>query len=74
LTANVHTRTLKTIMQLFRTQTRARKQIGTICRGALFCGYFSGISSSGSRPMMHSPARSTWLAEGNVEKLDWRGG
>ncbi len=72
MTTNEHTFTLKNIMQLVRTQTREKKQIGTICRGALFCGYFSGISGSGSRPMMHSPARSESLVGGADN--DWGGG
>jgi hypothetical protein len=71
LTANDRAFTLENVMNLVRTQTRAKKQIGTICRGALFCGYSSGTSGSGSRPMTHSPARSTWLSEGNVDR---RGG
>jgi hypothetical protein len=71
LTIKERTFTLENVMNLIRTQTREQKQIGTICRGALFCGYFGGISGSGSRPMTHSPARSTWLSEGNVDR---RGG
>jgi hypothetical protein len=59
-------------MQLVRTQTRERKQIVTICRGALFCGYYSGISGSGSRPMTHLPVRSESLVGGADN--DWEGG
>jgi hypothetical protein len=65
LTVNVHEFTLKNIMQLVRIQNRESKQIGKICRGALFCGYFSGISRSEGRPMTHSPANTM---------VDWRGG
>jgi hypothetical protein len=38
----------------------------------LFCGYFSGISGSGSRPMTHLPVRSESLVGGADN--DWEGG
>jgi hypothetical protein len=56
LTINEREFTLTNVMNFVRTQPRERKQIGTICRGPLFCGYFGGISGSGSRSMTRLPA------------------
>jgi hypothetical protein len=72
LTANEPTFTLKTIMQPGRIQNRDKEQIGAICRGALFCGYSSGISSASTRPMTHLPACLERLAGNDL--VDWRGG
>jgi ribosome modulation factor len=60
-------------MQLVRKQLREGKQVASTCRGASFCGYFAGISSS-SRPMTHLPARSEWLAGGMTVDSNGRGG
>ena len=72
LTINDVTFTLEIIMQLGRKQERLARKVATTCRGASFCGYFSGISGSG-RPMTHLPARSEWLVVADKHN-DGRGG
>jgi hypothetical protein len=59
LTINERAFTLTNVMSFVRKQTREREQVVATGCGALFCGYFGGISRSEASDMTHSPA--TWI-------------